>query len=188
MAQCLISKKIEVDCGYATLCWLWPENLCNRDGYGIVHRRRAHKVAWELEYGRVPLGKELHHNCFQRACWRPAHIEALTHKENMQRTIDAKRMYKASWTQCHRGHELAGSNLRLIADGRRVCKMCAKLYRRRTRNNGSEELKGHQQKLCKHGHDLLDPTNRLASRGCRQCMKIRRRQTARERSDHEQQS
>lgn len=177
---CLIERTEYQDRGYRTPCRIWT-GLLNPDGYGISYKRRAHIEAWELVNGPVPKGLELDHLCFQRDCCEETHLEAVTYAENIRRSVVARRLYKANWTHCQRSHELSGTNLRFTADGRRICKECAKLSRRRARN-GTEELKSRVRKAkCIRGHDLLDPINRLASRGCRQCTKDRRYGQAKER-------
>lgn len=45
----------------------------------------AHRVAYELWVGPIPEGMELDHRCKVRACINPAHLEPVTHAENMRR-------------------------------------------------------------------------------------------------------
>src|SRR5260221_8523737 len=83
-------SKIRVD--LLTGCWLW---LASRDrkGYGRCYwqRRavRAHSVVYELLAGPVPEGLELDHvrarGCGWRHCCNPAHLEPVTHLENLRR-------------------------------------------------------------------------------------------------------
>lgn len=53
-------------------------------------RRLAHKVQWETVHGPVPDGLELDHLCRQRDCVNPAHLEPVTHAENMRRSSVAR--------------------------------------------------------------------------------------------------
>jgi hypothetical protein len=86
------------DRGYDTPCWVWQGALCK--GYGRVYvgggraefkARNAHTVEWEKINGPVPEGLELDHLCSVPACVNPAHLEAVTHGENMRRWLRARR-------------------------------------------------------------------------------------------------
>lgn len=67
-----------------TKCILWNKSLEN--GYG---RRRvngklvyAHRHAYEQEYGPIPDGLIVRHECDVRACIEPQHLRLGTHKQN----------------------------------------------------------------------------------------------------------
>lgn len=104
-----IASKIEVD---GSGCWLWAASQNN--GYGLLRwngsTRRAHRVVYQLFVGEIPGGLELDHICRVRHCVNPAHLEPVTHRENMLRgdTVFAK---GAAKTHCPKGHPLAGDNL-----------------------------------------------------------------------------
>ena len=74
-------------------CWVWTGRL-NDDGYGVLDMswrgggpklRSAHRLAYELLVGPIPDGLELDHLCFVRSCVNPAHLEPVTHAENLRR-------------------------------------------------------------------------------------------------------
>jgi hypothetical protein len=69
-------------------CWIWnaPPTFY---GYGQFNLngspRRAHVLSYELLVGPVPEGLELDHLCLVKICVRPAHLEPVTHLENVLR-------------------------------------------------------------------------------------------------------
>lgn len=121
-------------------CWLW-DGFVNPNGYGqrtvrVQGRNRtiqAHRLAYELFVGPVPIGLELDHLCRTRSCVRPDHLEAVSHAENVRRgeSAAASTAAAAARTHCRRGHALRSDNVRVHrgADGyeRRYCLACARV-------------------------------------------------------------
>lgn len=69
-------------------CHIWTGSFYKK-GYGYISRGRrdegkvlAHRLAWELEEGEIPPGKQIDHRCMVRACVRRSHLRLATNKEN----------------------------------------------------------------------------------------------------------
>jgi DNA-binding XRE family transcriptional regulator len=93
------------DRGHDTPCWVWAKTQ-NEKGYGVMVRdrayRAAHVVYYEKTHGPVPAGLEIDHLCRVRACVNPSHLEAVTHKENMIRSVEATHVRGVSELRDHR--------------------------------------------------------------------------------------
>ena len=106
-------------------CWLWPGGQNGR-GYGVIsiktgvrresRSRYVHRLIYERYIGAIPTGWELDHLCRIRHCTNPAHLELVTHAENVRRAA-------ALITHCPRGHAYDAENTALNA-GKRVCRTC----------------------------------------------------------------
>ncbi len=78
-------------------CWPWLGNL-TQNGYG---RRStdgtqwyAHRRAYELVKGPIPPGLTVDHLCRNKPCCNPAHLEAVTAVENVQRSAGPRIAYE----------------------------------------------------------------------------------------------
>ena len=119
-------------------CWEWSRGRY-RSGYGTVlyedgRNGYAHRLSYEIHVGPIPDGLELDHICRNRACWNPAHLEPVTHAENMRRGAAAR------WSPvCPAGHPKTDENRR---KGRRNydCRVCHReRERRRARKSTTRE-------------------------------------------------
>lgn len=126
-------------------CWLWTgcrTGTSFSDGYGRLfvgkgrHRKTvlAHRLSYELAFGKIPDGLHLDHLCRNTLCVNPSHLEPVTCAENNARGISPAAKNKRK-TQCKHGHPLSGKNLRARqgCNGRpgRECVICRKEISRR---------------------------------------------------------
>lgn len=89
-------------------CWMWTAYV-NKDGYGSFGVktgcvRRAHRHCYETLVGPIPKGLEPDHLCRRPPCVNPAHMEPVTHRVNMERSITATKHF------CIHGHEFTDAN------------------------------------------------------------------------------
>jgi len=106
-------------------CWEWQLSP-DKDGYGLIsvgsdtdgsaRRMRAQRFAYEEFVGPIPEGMETDHLCRNRICVNPAHLEAVSAKENRRRIPKS--------ANCPHGHALSGDNLYVDPRGNRQCREC----------------------------------------------------------------
>lgn len=73
-------------------CWVWigPDSGNGRGGgYGRVsyqgQTHAVHILMYEFFNGKRRRGYQVDHNCGNRRCCNPAHLEQVTHEENQRR-------------------------------------------------------------------------------------------------------
>jgi HNH endonuclease len=121
-------------------CWTWTGSR-ESQGYGRLTRTvrgrqrilKAHRLAHVLFNGTIPSGRELDHTCRNRACVNPAHLEVVSHQENMRRSPIGKPAQERAKTHCARGHRYDKENTLVDARGWRKCRLCRREDTRRWR-------------------------------------------------------
>lgn len=118
-----------------TGCWLWSGARLKR-GYGHMgHDGKyllAHRVAYELEFGPIPEGLLVLHECDNPTCVRPSHLLTGTHADNTADMLSKGRGRKPETylnpkrvTHCKRGHEMTPDNIIWTGHGKtRRCRVC----------------------------------------------------------------
>jgi len=142
-------------------CWTWKGGTF-RFGYGSfrVGDRRipAHRVSWELAFGKIADGMCVLHTCDNPGCVNPAHLRLGTQQDNVRDAREKGRFvlnpkpdnhprqpggtYERS-AYCKHGHPLDETNARRTAGGHIKCLAC---YRdreaARKRNTRATVLEG----------------------------------------------
>lgn len=114
-------------------CWEW-RGARLKSGYGVMGKPgggtiTAHRVSYILANGDIADELQVDHLCRNRACVNPAHLEAVTNREN---TIRGLRGHLPP--ACARGHAWTPEITGAAANGRRFCLECRRLRDRGRRD------------------------------------------------------
>jgi HNH endonuclease len=119
------------------VCWPWKggrQQIVNRAmGYGkFAHRGKtklAHRVAYMLTFGKIPVGYTIDHRCNVPWCCNPKHLMLATMRENVLRG-KGRAAVNARKTHCIRGHAFTPENTGRQKNGR-YCVTCRRADWRR---------------------------------------------------------
>lgn len=128
-------------------CWPWTGTILRANGYGQFRAEDgtqilAHRFAYATFVGLIGRGLVIDHvaerGCVRRDCVNPAHLEAVTMKENSQRGKQRNHIVHDVEGFCPEGHALAEVGVyhwRSSATGYR----CAECERERSRRRYAEK-------------------------------------------------
>jgi hypothetical protein len=106
-------------------CWLWTGFVLD-SGYGRYGRIMAHRRSAQLAKMELPPRFHVHHTCGVKLCVRPDHLMVVSPQQHRE-------LHGWSATECIRGHDLTGYNLRVNKRGHRTCRECDRLRKKRSR-------------------------------------------------------
>ncbi len=114
-------------------CWEW-EGAHTTAGYAETFLDRkvryAHRVLYEAARGPIPAGLTIDHLCRNPGCVNPAHLEAVTMRENLMRGTGPA-AHAARATACPQGHPYDEANT--IREGRHQTRRCRACKREATK-------------------------------------------------------
>lgn len=112
-------------------CWIWMayKNPLGYGQFGVGGSKLvlAHRFAYEAVVGPIPPGMDLDHLCRNPSCVKPAHLEPVTHRENLLRGVGIVPR-NAAKTHCPQDHPYDIANTgHHKSDGSRYCRACARI-------------------------------------------------------------
>lgn len=153
-------------------CWEWTGTLDPYYGSFWYDGKpgKAHRFSYQYHKGLIPSGFDVHHQCENKICVNPAHLEIL------DKALHAKLFNcNAKKTHCPKGHKYTEENTYHNPKGGKACKICKKdNVRRFSHYQGGIPYKERTHCPKNHPYDKEntyispnDPNHRI----CRQCKK-----------------
>ena len=126
-------------------CWLWTGTIMNRDGYGVMWANGraigAHRISFEIFKGAIPSGLQIDHLCINPRCVNPAHLRAVSARENTlalhSHTSAKKNLVK---TECKFGHPFDSKNTYVGMRRNRPYRACRACKIRRERSASTQSV------------------------------------------------
>jgi hypothetical protein len=157
-------------------CWPWI-GAKHEQGHGVFRFKgravRAHRFSYEIHVGQIPSGLVIDHVCQNPECINPAHLEPVTHHENLRRAG----VYGVHRTHCKWGHEYTPENTYVDPHGGRFCRSCRRRRYQETIKRRMDEgrIAAARSDTCGHGHPWTSENTYIDRQGDRHCRACRRR-------------
>lgn len=154
-------------------CWFW-KGAKTSAGYGHLvldgTHEYAHRLTYRLENGPITEGLHIDHLCRVRHCVNPAHLEAVSHAENVRRGLAPFGVLRS---ECKRGHDISDpENVRELTNGTRQCLIC---HRIRMENRLAKLRKRPWPRThCPKGHEYTPENTQFSKQGHRRCAECNR--------------
>lgn len=112
-------------------CWIWRGggnwNDGSRSKYPVFsiggYSVRAHRFSYQAFVGKILPALQVDHICRTTMCVNPAHLRAVTPRENTLYGIGPSAQ-NARKIKCIKGHPFSGFNLLKAKTGSRICRAC----------------------------------------------------------------
>ncbi|MDQ1317135.1 MAG: hypothetical protein QG588_786 [Candidatus Poribacteria bacterium] len=79
-------------------CWEWTAKSIRGHGYGFIcinqKKISAHRLSYEMAYGKIPDDLLVLHSCNNKKCVNPAHLRVGTNQDNADDRINKRRKTK----------------------------------------------------------------------------------------------
>lgn len=114
----------------AAPCIMWTGTR-DAKGYGMYRRpdnkknTRAHRFIYEMMIGPVSEGLTIDHLCRVKACINPAHLEVVTHRTNIRRSLGHPD--DGPVRRCIHDHDLTIEGYHRVGRSIPDCRACARL-------------------------------------------------------------
>lgn len=122
-------------------CWKWTGATHPKMGHGMVRfgdkTGYAHRVAYALAVGGIPVGLCVCHKCDNPPCCNPSHLFVATpeannmdrHKKGRTKNLLERQARRRNQAHCKQGHEYTPENT-LRTTRQRICRTCHAAYSR----------------------------------------------------------
>lgn len=94
-------------------CLEW-KGFCAPNGYGRIKflgkQQDAHRFAWTIYKGKIPVGSMVCHHCDNKACCNPEHLFLGVHQDNMD-DARTKQLFKSPVGEAHGMSKLTADDI-----------------------------------------------------------------------------